>query len=189
MKTIETSQTITIPENVTVQIASRKVKVTGPRGTLERDFKHVPVEMERTKPSQLTVRVWFGLRKHNACIRTVCTHITNMIKGVTVGFQYKMRAAYAHFPVNLSIVDNKKTIEIRNYLGEKLVRRIHMLGDCTIEFTDQKDELVIKGISLEHVSQSAASIQQITSVKDKDVRKFLDGIYVSERATIVPPAK
>ena len=32
---------------------------------------------------------------------------------------------------------------------------------------------------------SAANIQQSTTVKNKDIRKFLDGIYVSERSTIV----
>ena len=32
---------------------------------------------------------------------------------------------------------------------------------------------------------SAALIQQSTSVKKKDIRKFLDGIYVSEKSTIV----
>ena len=32
---------------------------------------------------------------------------------------------------------------------------------------------------------SAALIQQSTRVKKKDIRKFLDGIYVSEKSTIV----
>ena len=32
---------------------------------------------------------------------------------------------------------------------------------------------------------SAALIQQSTKVKKKDIRKFLDGIYVSEKGTIV----
>ena len=31
---------------------------------------------------------------------------------------------------------------------------------------------------------TAARIQQSTTVKNKDIRKFLDGIYVSERITI-----
>lgn len=31
----------------------------------------------------------------------------------------------------------------------------------------------------------AARIQQSTTVKNKDIRKFLDGIYVSEKTTIV----
>jgi len=32
---------------------------------------------------------------------------------------------------------------------------------------------------------AAALIQQSTRVKKKDIRKFLDGIYVSEKSTIV----
>ena len=48
-----------------------------------------------------------------------------------------------------------------------------------------KDELQLSGNSLEAVSQSAADIQQQCRVKNKDIRKFLDGLYVSERGNIV----
>jgi len=37
------------------------------------------------------------------------------------------------------------------------------------------------GNDLEKLSQSCANIQLRSAVKYKDVRKFLDGIYVSER--------
>ena len=33
--------------------------------------------------------------------------------------------------------------------------------------------------------RTAASIQGICRVRNKDIRKFLDGIYVSDRTTIV----
>lgn len=169
---------------VTVELKGRKVKVTGPRGTLERDFSFIPLEITRAGKSELQVTVWFGSHKHLACIRTICSHISNMIKGVTKGFQHKMRSAYAHFPINLSIVDNKKCLEIRNFVGEKIVRRVPMLEGVTVEMTDQKDEIVLRGCDLQNVSQSAATIQNLTKVKHKDIRKFLDGIYVSERGTI-----
>ena len=68
---------------MTVEVKSRVVKVTGPRGTLERDFKHVAVELQKINKKSLKISVWFGARKHLACIRTVITHIQNMIKGVT----------------------------------------------------------------------------------------------------------
>lgn len=50
---------------------------------------------------------------------------------------------------------------------------------------NQKDEIQITGNSLEDVSQSAADIQQACRVRNKDIRKFLDGLYVSERGNIV----
>ena len=42
-----------------------------------------------------------------------------------------------------------------------------------------------EGNDIEAVSQSAALIQQSTTVKNKDIRKFLDGMYVSEKRNIV----
>lgn len=157
--------------------------MTGPRGTLQRDFKHVNVEI-RPLGRHLQVILWFGNRKERACLRTVCSHIENMITGVTKGYEYRMRFVYAHFPINANITNDKKTIEIRNYLGEKIVRRVNMRSDVTIELsTRQKDELILTGNDLEAVSQSAADIQQCTMVKNKDIRKFLDDIYVSERNT------
>ena len=47
-----------------------------------------------------------------------------------------------------------------------------------------KDQIEITGNSLENVSQSAADIQQICRVRNKDIRKFLDGLYVSEKGNI-----
>ena len=43
-----------------------------------------------------------------------------------------------------------------------------------------------QGNDVEKVSLSAALIQQITKVRNKDIRKFLDGVYVSEKLTITP---
>lgn len=51
----------------------------------------------------------------------------------------------------------------------------------------QKDELYVNGNDIELVSKSAARIQQSTTVKNKDIRKFLDGLYVSEKTTIIIP--
>lgn len=180
MRNVESYQTITIPEGVSVTTQSRVVTVKGPRGTLTKEFKHVNVELSQVK-NQIKVTVWFGSKKERACIRTVCSHIENLIKGVTKGFQYKMRLVYAHFPINMSVVDNNKAVEVRNYLGEKNVRKIEMLNGVTVAAHTVKDEFILSGNDLEAVSQSAASIQQSFQAKNKDIRKFLDGIYVSER--------
>ena len=59
-----------------------------------------------------------------------------------------------------------------NFIGEKIVRRIVMQAGVDVEVSKvQKDELVLSGNSLEAVSQSAADIQQICRVRNKDIRK------------------
>jgi large subunit ribosomal protein L9e len=80
-----------------------------------------------------------------------------MIIGVTKGFLYKMRSVYAHFPINIIIADDAKSVEIRNFLGEKRVRHVPMLeGVTVVESKAQKDEITIQGSY--PVSFSASSI-------------------------------
>merc|ERR1711972_785992 len=185
MKTINISQTVTIPDGIKCSVKARTVTVTGPRGSLVKSFRHLKVDISKVDKKTLKVEKWFGLRKELAAVRTICSHITNMIVGVTKGYQYKMRAVYAHFPINCAISEENTLVEVRNFLGEKFVRKVRMHAGVTCKNSGQKDELVVEGNDIEAVSQSAALIQQSTTVKNKDIRKFLDGMYVSEKRNIV----
>jgi large subunit ribosomal protein L9e len=165
---------------VKVEVKARTVKVTGPKGTLERAFKSNSFSAVMTSPTNLHVEIWYGSRKQIACLGTICTHVENMIKGVTKGYVYKMRFAYAHFPINVSTTP--KEVQVRNFLGERRVRKVTMLDGVTVKRSDGvKDEITIEGNDLEKVSGSAAQVHECCLVKNKDIRKFLDGLYVSEK--------
>lgn len=138
--------------------------------------------------TSLKVDIWFGNRENVASIRTVTSHIENMITGVTKGFKYKMRFCYAHFPINVTSVKEgtDEIVEIRNFLGEQKARRVTLLdGVSFLRTPDVKDQIELTGIDINKVSLSAAHIQQSTNVRKKDIRKFLDGIYVSETGAMV----
>lgn len=45
----------------------------------------------------------------------------------------------------------------------------------------QNEELILKGNGIELVLSSVALIKQATRVKNKDIKKFLDGISISEK--------
>jgi len=192
MRQINAIKTLKVPKGVTIVIKNRKVTVTGPRGTLSRDFQHFRVDLRLEKQGDASVvkaELWFGNRLQLATLRTALTHIDNMIQGVTKGFLFKMKYVYAHFPINLVVSKDSKTVEVKNYLGEKMERVVQLLGDTTAKLSKDidgtKDEITIQGSSLDAVSQSCANIQQIAKVNDKDIRKFLDGVYVSYRGSIV----
>merc|ERR1712080_352792 len=188
MKQIYKEEELEIPEGVTVAVKARIVTVTGPRGTLQKDLQHTNMSIRVLAPSDKAVKpvVWHGARKHVACLRTVRSIIENMVTGVRYGFAYKMRLVYAHFPINVIIADDKQSVEIRNFLGEKRVRNIKLLEGATIsESKAQKDEIILEGNDVDMVSQSAANIPGTCLVKNKDIRKFLDGIYVSSRGQAV----
>jgi len=192
MRQINAVKTLAIPKEVTVTVKNREVTVKGPRGTLSRSFKHLRIDLQLVKKGDqqtIIAELWFGNRLGLACLRTVLTHVQNMITGVTKGFLFKMKYVYAHFPINLVVHKDLKTVEVKNYLGEKMERVVKMIGDTTAKISKDidgtKDEITIQGNSLDAVSQSCANIQQIAKVKDKDIRKFLDGVYVSHRGQIV----
>merc|ERR1719191_2723332 len=128
-----------------ITIKSKKVEVTGKFGTLKRDFKHLPIELWVDQASNsIKARMYFAKSKQIAALRSVCSHIQNLFDGVEKKFRYKMRLVYAHFPINANITNGGKTVEIRNYLGEKFVRVVNLLPGVNVEKSTGgvKDELV-----------------------------------------------
>jgi len=187
MKFRQATKSVEIPEGVTLTIKARVVTVKGPRGTLTRDFRHQPMEMT-LKGSKLFLTRWTSTKSEIAVLQTFAAHIQNMITGVTHGFRYKMRFVYAHFPINVGCEQQGKVVEIRNFLGEKRMRKVDMKADTKAALSKGvKDELVLEGNDIEAVAQTAAEIHRVTKVLNKDLRMFLDGIYVSESGAIPPP--
>ena len=85
MRDILKTEELEIPDGVTVSVKSRVIVVTGPRGTLTKNVRHInmDVRLVKGKSNKVTLAVWQGNRKHVACLRTVKSLITNMITGVT----------------------------------------------------------------------------------------------------------
>ena len=96
-----------------------------------------------------------------------------------------MRLVHAHFPINVMIPKDGRSIEVKNFLGGKEVKKIELLPGTTVKLNpDLKDELIFEGIDNQNVSLSCAQVSQVCQVckiGTKDERKFLDGIYVSEK--------
>ena len=176
MRLPEISKIIQVPDGVEVTIEGRKVTVKGAKGALTRDFSYVPISIEGNGK---TVRVWaeWPRRKEASLVGTIYSHIQNMITGVEKGFSYKLKIVFSHFPISVKV--QGKTVVIENFTGERRARKIKTSGDAKVKV--QSEDIVVEGINLEDVSQTAANIEQATKVKKKDPRVFLDGIYVYER--------
>ncbi|MGA2683148.1 MAG: 50S ribosomal protein L6 [Candidatus Bathyarchaeia archaeon] len=176
MRLPEISKTIQVPDNVDVQMDGKKISFKGDKGSLTRDFSFAPIAIEGEGK---TIRVWakWPRKKEAALVGTIYSHIQNMITGVTKGYSYKLKIVFSHFPISVKL--QGKTILIENFTGERRERRVKTLGDVKIKI--EPDDIIVEGVNLEDVSQTAANIEQATRVRRKDPRVFLDGIYVYER--------
>ncbi|MFQ6068110.1 MAG: 50S ribosomal protein L6 [Candidatus Bathyarchaeia archaeon] len=176
MRLLEIEKTIGIPEGVDVKIEGRVVTISGEKGTLTRDFSHAPLCIQKEE-KMIKIRTDWPRKKEAATVGTVSSHIKNMITGVTKGFTYKLKIVFSHFPISVKIEDKRVLIE--NFTGERSPRMAKIVGDAKVSV--KSDDVIVQGINLEDVSQTAANIEQATKVKLKDPRVFLDGIYTYER--------
>jgi large subunit ribosomal protein L9e len=85
MKDVLKTEEYEIPEGVTIEIKSRIIAVTGPRGTLTKNVRHVnmDIQVQKGKPNKVVFAVWQGGRKHVAQLRTMRSLVENLVLGVT----------------------------------------------------------------------------------------------------------
>lgn len=167
---------ILIPDGVTVKMEGNTVTVTGEKGSVSRSFK-APAVVITGSEEVVSVSTSSRRKKDLALLGTVRSRITNMVKGVQEGYEYKLRIFYAHFPMNVSVDGDQ--VKIDNFLGEKYPRYARIVGDTQVKI--KGDEVVVTGIDKESVGQTAANLEQATRIRKKDPRVFQDGIYLFER--------
>ena len=192
MKYILKSEKIVIPDKVTVESKARVVTVKGPKGTLKKSFKHIKAEIEVKKEKNehtgamenvVRINIYMNTYKQSAVLYTLRTHINNMIKGVTSGFRYKMHEVHKHFPIDLQIKDN--AVNIIKYLGQRDVKVIPIPEGikCT-KNPKNPSELWFDGIDCDLLGCTCSKVFQSCYPKNKDIRKFLDGVFISERSLL-----
>lgn len=172
-------ESMPIPEGVQLDIDGRRVKATGPKGTLEEDFSHLPVHFSLEGRSLRVYSPW-ARKREVALVGTALAHVRNMVRGVTSGFTYKLKIVYAHFPMTVKVLEKEKRVTIDNFTGEKTPRYAKIMGSTKVKVVS--DEIHVQGNDIKDVSQTAANIQYATKIKDKDQRVFLDGIYIFEKS-------
>ncbi len=176
MRAIEAVKTVDVPDEVEIKVDDRIISVKGEKGTLTRDFSVAPIAIQ-LENKQIRIQTSWPRKREAALVGTVSSHIQNMITGVTKGYVHKLKIVFSHFPISVKVKGNMVSIE--NFTGERSPRLTRIMGDAKVSV--KEDDVIVQGISLEDVSQTAANIELATKVKRKDPRVFLDGIFVYEK--------
>jgi large subunit ribosomal protein L6 len=176
-----------IPTDVSAEVDHLDLTVEGPNGSVTRRLWYpdvsVSVESGPAEPDgdggddAVVIQSDEDDAATMSTIGTFESHVENMFHGVTTGWEYELEVFYSHFPMQLSVEDDAVVIE--NFLGERAPRRTEVHGDTDVDVDEET--VTVRGPDIEAVGQTAADIEQLTRVTDKDVRVFQDGVYITDK--------
>jgi len=146
-------KSISFSDKVEIQIEKEKIIIKGPKGELQQNLPDF-VKVEK-KDNQLNVFVDKPEeKKQRSCWGTFNVLISNMIQGVTEGFEKKLELIGVGY--RAEIQENKLILRVGfSHIVEFLIPK-----DLEIS-VDQNTKISIKGIDKQLVGETAAQIRKI----------------------------
>jgi large subunit ribosomal protein L6 len=169
-------ETLPIPEDVSAEMDHLDLTVEGPNGSVTRRLWYPDISVS-IEDGEVVLESDATDANTMSTIGTFESHVENMFYGVTEGWEYEMEVFYSHFPMQVNVQGDDVVIE--NFLGEKAPRRTEIHGDTDVEIDGE--QVTLTGPDIEAVGQTAADIEQLTRVTDKDIRVFQDGAYITQK--------
>ncbi len=169
MKTV-----IKIPDGIKVKVDNYLVTVDGPKGSVSKLMKSNIATIE-VKGDEVIISSRIESKRGKRMMNTFKAHINNLIKGVIDGYEARLVIRYGHFPITVKVEGDE--FIINNFGGEKVPRKARIMSGCDVKVDGS--EVIITGLNKELVGQTAANIELKARVKNKDLRVFQDGIWIT----------
>ena len=171
-----TVQAVELPQGVTAALEGRTLTVKGKLGEARKHFDKVNINLS-VEGNKVSLSPFSHKKKDNVIVNTVVSLVNNMITGVSKGYTYRLKVVYAHFPISVKTKGDE--IHVENFVGERSPRVAKIVGACKVAVDG--DDIIVKGVSVEDVGQTAANVELATRIKRKDQRIFLDGVYIYQK--------
>jgi len=170
-------RTVKLPEGFSAAIDGSAVTIKSSKGELSQGFSTHGVSF-KVEGNSIMLEGRPASRKMNAILRTIASHIENMISGLQNVYQYRLAVVYSHFPMSIAV--KGREVEINNFMGEKHPRVAKILPNVTVELKGK--EVLVKSTDKNAAGQTAANLEKATKVRGKDRRIYQDGIFIVEKA-------
>ena len=167
---------IEIPEKIEINIDNGMISAKGTKGGAKKNLLDPKIKISK-KDNKILIESKKSSKKEKKIVNTFKAHIKNLIKGVQEGYIYKLKICNSHFPMNVSVQNDEFTVQ--NFLGEKIPRVLKLKKGTEIKIEGQ--EITVESPNLELAGQTAASIEKLCKITNRDRRIFQDGIYIYEK--------
>jgi large subunit ribosomal protein L6 len=166
---------IEIPEGIEAAIEGNEIAVKKENKEIKKKLPGVILEK---KDNKIIVQTKKSTMKEKKQINTIVSHIKNMLKGIQEDFTYKLQVCSVHFPMTVSVKDGK--VGVKNFLGETKERKADIQEGAEVKV--EGEIITVSSPNKEAAGQTAANIEKLTRIKDKDRRIFQDGIFMIEKS-------
>ena len=165
---------VALPERVSASVSGNVLTIKGPKGEVKREIKqkNVSVKVDGQKIIFETKRF---TKRDKKMTYSLIAHAKNMIKGTTQTHIYTLKICAGHFPMTVTVTDNK--LSVKNFLGEKIPRVLPLKEGAAVKVDGQL--IHVTSTSKELAGQVSADIEQLTRRPGFDSRIFQDGIYIT----------
>lgn len=170
------TEKLEIPNGIQASVNNNVLNIKGKSESI-RAFPSKKVKIS-TDGNKIILSSEKPTQREKRMLKTFKAHIKNMFKGVSEGHIYRLKICSGHFPMNVSV--NNNVFVVKNFLGEKSPRTLKLDADKA-KVKIEGDIIIVEGDNKEKVGQTAANIEQLTRIANKDRRIFQDGIYLIEK--------
>jgi large subunit ribosomal protein L6 len=176
MKIKELKEMIAIPKGVEVKAEKGLITAKGQKGECKKMLFDPKINIE-VKEGNVVFTAKNATKKQKTGIWTFRSHTENLMKGAAEGHVYSLKICSGHFPMNVSV--SGKEFIVNNFLGEKNPRKLQLKDGVDVKV--EGDKVTVESCSKELAGQTAADIETLTKITNRDLRIFQDGIYITEK--------
>ncbi len=176
MSDIAYREKVALPKGFRLSVDGDTLTISDGKNDVRRKIGYLGITVEK-EGENVVIACADPKKKEKALVHTYASHIKNMIKGLTDGFEYTLKVIYSHFPVKTRVQGNEFIIE--NFLGEKHPRKAKILEGVQVKISG--NTVTVRGADIEKTGQTSANIEKATVVRNYDIRVFQDGIYITRK--------
>jgi large subunit ribosomal protein L6 len=172
----ELTETMDIPQGVTVRLEHGVFHVKGPKGEASK-LLHNPRVDAKVEGSHIKFHVPLASLREKKLVMTFAAHLRQLFKGVQHGHSYKLKICSSHFPMTVAVKAGQ--LEVKNFFGEQVPRYVKIPAGVNVKVDGTV--VSVDGVSKEAAGQFAAEVEKSTKRPNFDKRSFQDGLFIIEK--------